>query len=93
MVCGTLYIFQIIISELVADGFSKPKGIRDEMLCYLKLDFLQKVLLNVKQVDVNHTFASVSSKGSFIVIMALVAHVNLELHQMDVRIAFLTAFF
>ena len=40
-------------------------------------------------VDYEATFSPVSSKDSFIVIMALVAHFDMELHQMDVKTAFL----
>ncbi|KAL0427547.1 UNVERIFIED_CONTAM: Retrovirus-related Pol polyprotein from transposon TNT 1-94 [Sesamum latifolium] len=40
-------------------------------------------------VDYRETFSPVSKKDSFRVIMALVAHFNLELHQMDVKTAFL----
>jgi hypothetical protein len=40
-------------------------------------------------VDYNETFSSVSCKDSFRIIMALVAHFNLELHQMDVKTTFL----
>ena len=40
-------------------------------------------------IDNNETFYSVSSKDSFRIIMALVAHFDLELHQMDVKTAFL----
>jgi hypothetical protein len=40
-------------------------------------------------IDYNETFSPVSSKDSFRIIMALVAHYNLELHQMDVKTAFL----
>ena len=40
-------------------------------------------------VDYTDTFSPVSSKDSFRIIMALTAHFNLELHQMDVKIAFL----
>ena len=40
-------------------------------------------------MDYNETFSPVSSKDSFRIIMALVAHFDLELHQMDVNIAFL----
>ena len=40
-------------------------------------------------IDYNETFSPVSSKDSFRIIMALVAHYDLELHQMDVRTAFL----
>ena len=40
-------------------------------------------------IDYNKTFSSVSCKDSFRIIMPLVAHYNLELHQMDVKTAFL----
>ncbi|KAM1632105.1 hypothetical protein ACFX2K_020035 [Malus domestica] len=40
-------------------------------------------------IDYNETFSPVSTKDSFRVIMALVAHFDLFLHQMDVKIAFL----
>jgi hypothetical protein len=40
-------------------------------------------------IDYNETFSPVSCKDSFRIIMALVAHYNLELHQMDVKTVFL----
>jgi hypothetical protein len=40
-------------------------------------------------IDYNETFSHVSCKDSFRIIMALVAHYNLELHQMNVKTAFL----
>jgi hypothetical protein len=40
-------------------------------------------------VDYNETFSPVSCKDSFRIIMARVAHFDLELHQMDVKTAFL----
>ena len=40
-------------------------------------------------IDYNETFSPVSSKDSFRIIIALVAHYELELHQMDVKTAFL----
>ena len=40
-------------------------------------------------IDYNATFSPVSYKDSFIIIMAVVAHYDLELHQMDVKTAFL----
>jgi hypothetical protein len=40
-------------------------------------------------IDYNETFSPVSSKDSFRIITALVAHYNLELHQMDVKTIFL----
>ena len=46
--------------------------------------FTQKECINYKE-----TFSPVSLKDSFRIIMALVAHFDLELHQMDVKTAFL----
>ncbi|RVW76784.1 Retrovirus-related Pol polyprotein from transposon TNT 1-94 [Vitis vinifera] len=40
-------------------------------------------------IDFKETFSLVSMKDSFRIIMALVAHYDLELHQMDVKTAFL----
>ncbi|WJZ95165.1 hypothetical protein VitviT2T_013955 [Vitis vinifera] len=40
-------------------------------------------------IDYKETFSPVSSKDSFRIIMALVAHYDLELHQMDVKTTFL----
>jgi Reverse transcriptase (RNA-dependent DNA polymerase) len=40
-------------------------------------------------IDFTKIFSSVSIKDSFRIIMALVAHFKLELHQMDVKTAFL----
>jgi hypothetical protein len=40
-------------------------------------------------IDYKETFSPVSSKDSFRIIMALVEHFDLELHQMDVKTAFL----
>jgi hypothetical protein len=40
-------------------------------------------------VDYNETFSPDSCKDSFRIIMALVAHFELELHQMDAKMAFL----
>ena len=47
-------------------------------------DFTQK-----EGIDYKETLSSVSSKDSFRIIMALVAHFDLELHQMDIKTAFL----
>ena len=47
-------------------------------------DFTQR-----EGIDYNKIFSPVSCKNSFRIIMALVAHYDLELHQMDVKAAFL----
>ena len=40
-------------------------------------------------IDFKETFSLVSTKDSLCIIMAIVAHFDLELHQMDVRTTFL----
>ena len=40
-------------------------------------------------IDYRETFSSVSLKDSFRTIMALMAHFDLEFHQMDVKTMFL----
>jgi hypothetical protein len=40
-------------------------------------------------INYNETFSPISSKDSFRIIMTLVTHYDLELHQMDVQTAFL----
>ena len=40
-------------------------------------------------IDYNESFSPVSKKDSFRIIMALVAHFNLELHQIDMKTDFL----
>ena len=42
-----------------------------------------------EDIDYKQTFSPVSTKDSFRIIMALVAHYDLELHQMDVKTTFL----
>ena len=40
-------------------------------------------------IDYRESFFAVSMKDSFRIIMALVAHFNLELHQIDIKTSFL----
>ena len=54
-----------------------------------KARLVAKGFTQIEGVDYEATFSPVSSKDSFRVIMALVAHFDMELHQMDVKTAFL----
>ena len=40
-------------------------------------------------IDYNETFSPVSCKDFFIIIMPLVTHYDLELHQMDIKTTYL----
>jgi hypothetical protein len=48
-----------------------------------------KGLTHIEGIDYNEAFFPVSCKDSFRIIMILVAHYDLELHQIDVKMPFL----
>ena len=54
-----------------------------------KIRLVAKGFTQKEGIDYKETFSPVSSKDSFKTIIALVAHFDLELHQMDVKIVFL----
>ena len=54
-----------------------------------KAHLIAKGFTQKEGIDYKGTFSPVSSKDSFRTIMALVAHFDLELHQMNVKTAFL----
>jgi hypothetical protein len=54
-----------------------------------KARLMAKGFMQREGVDYNEIFSPVSYKDSFRIIMALVAHYDLELHQMDVKTTFL----
>ena len=54
-----------------------------------KVRLVAKGFTQKEEIDYTETFSPVSKKDSFRVIMALVAHFDMELHQMDVKTAFL----
>ena len=54
-----------------------------------KARLVAKGFMQREGIDYNETFSPVSCKDSFKIIMALVTHYDLELHQMDVKTAFL----
>jgi len=54
-----------------------------------KARLVAKVFTQKDGIDYKETFSPVSKKDSFSIIMALVAHYDLELHQMDVKTTFM----
>lgn len=54
-----------------------------------KARLVAKCFTQKEGIDYKETFSSVSKKDSFRIIMALVVHYDLELHQMDVKTVFL----
>jgi hypothetical protein len=54
-----------------------------------KARLVAKCFTQRKGIDYTETFSPVSKKDSFQIVMVLVAHYDLELHQMDVKTAFL----
>ena len=51
--------------------------------------FVAKGFTQREGIDYNETFSQVSKKDSFKIVMALLAHYDIELHQMYVKTAFL----
>ena len=72
---------------MVANGYLKPKRIQGNVERY-KARLVAKGFTQNEGIDYKETFSPISSKDSFRIIMALVAHHDLELHQMDVKTVF-----
>ena len=69
-------------------GFKTKKNSLGNIERY-KARLVAKGFTQKEGIDYTETFSPVSKKDSFRVIMALVAHFDMELHQMDVKTAFL----
>jgi hypothetical protein len=54
-----------------------------------KARLVAKGFTQIEGIDYTETFSPISKKDSFRIVMVLVAHYDLELHQMDVKIVFL----
>ena len=68
--------------------FKTKKDLKGDVERY-KARLVAKGYTQKEGIDYKETLSPVSSKDSFRTIMALVAHFDLELHQMDVKTAFL----
>ena len=63
------------------------KDSKDNVKIY-KAYLVAKGFTQKEDIDFKETFFLVSMKDSFRIIIALVAHFNLELHQIDIKTAF-----
>ena len=72
-------------SKWVFKTKSDPKGNIERY----KAQLVAKGFTQREGIDYSETFSPVSAKDSFRIVMALVAHFDLELHQMDVKTALL----
>ncbi|KAH9657228.1 Integrase catalytic domain-containing protein [Citrus sinensis] len=68
--------------------FKTKRDVRGQVERY-KARLVAKGFSQREGIDYTKTYSPVSTKDSFRIIMALVAHFNLELHHMDVKTAFL----
>ena len=75
--------------SLVVNGFFKTKRESSGNIERYKVRLVAKGLTQQEGIDYPDTLSPVSKKDSFRIIMTLVAHFDMELHQMDVKTTFL----
>jgi hypothetical protein len=67
----------------------KTKRCADSSIVRFKARLVAKRFTQQEGIDFNETFSPVLTKDAFRIIMAVVAHYDTELHQMDVKTVFL----
>lgn len=84
---GYLLIFQITLSQLAANGYQTKTDSKGNIK-HFEVRLVAKVFIQDEGVDFSETFSPVSGKDSLELIIAWFAHINLELHQLNVKTAF-----
>ena len=74
--------------KLIVSGFLRPSMTKGNIEQF-KTRLMAKGFIQKEDIDHQETFSHISQKDSLRIILALVAHYDLELHQMDVKTAFL----
>ncbi|RVX15068.1 Retrovirus-related Pol polyprotein from transposon TNT 1-94 [Vitis vinifera] len=72
----------------ISDDYVTKRDAKGNIECF-KAKLVAKGFTQKEGIDYRDTFSPVSKKDSLKIIMALVAHFDLELHQMDVKTTFL----
>ena len=78
---------------IVCKWVSKTKHDSSSQIESYKNRLVAKMFGQRERIDYTETFSPIFSKDYFCIIMAIVAHFNLELHQMDVKTTFLNGDF
>ena len=81
--------FSQAVNSLEISGFSKLNVRYTVTLIVIKLNLWQKVILKQKGIYYGETFLPVVRFTSIHLILTIMAYMDLKLHQMDVKMAFL----
>ena len=86
---GSWLNYPKVADPLDANGCIRSNVTRMGKWKGIRLGLWLKAITKREGIDFKETFSPVSTKDSLRIIMAIVAHFDLELNQMDVRTAFL----
>ena len=79
-----------ILNELVVNGSLRPNVTRKGNIERYKARLITKGFIQKDGIDYKETFSPISKKDSLRIVLTLMAHYDSELHQIDVRTAFLS---